>query len=147
MSIITIVVGRRIVTHLNHSKPAQENLKLIQTKLCTKASINSRRQYILEQHILNGWLFRSSTSVLERKRTISLYISDTSDAVNFRNLSERQWDFLEKCLALLHRSEITKVRSSYSCVSEVNTSKYLNKEEVQISARMCPLSRPGRRHV
>lgn len=33
MSIITIVVGRRIVTHLNHSKPAQENLKLIQTKL------------------------------------------------------------------------------------------------------------------
>lgn len=129
----TIAAGRRIVTHFNHSKPAQEKLLLIQTEL-------NAPKHKLIQDVSTRWnsTFYMAERLLEQKRAISLYISDNSDTINFQNLTERQWDILKECLALLQPfEEITKKMSStYSCISEVIPncmilSKYLAKDDVQ----------------
>lgn len=132
-----IVAGRRIVTHFNHSKPAQEKLQLIQTEL-------NAPKHKLIQDVSTRWnsTYYMAERLLEQKRAISLYISDNSGTINFQNLSERQWDLLKECLTLLQPfEEITKkISSSYSCISEVIPgftilARYLVKDEVQAA---CP---------
>ncbi|CAG5044456.1 unnamed protein product [Parnassius apollo] len=99
-----IAAGRRIVTQFNHSQPAQKKLQLIQIEL-------NIPKHKLIQDVSTRWnsTFYMVERLLEQNRAISLYISDNSNTINFQNLTERQWDLLKECLALLQPfEEITK---------------------------------------
>lgn len=80
-----IATGRRLVTHFNHSKTAQEKLQLIQTEL-------NASKHKLIQGVNNRWnsTFYMAERLLEQKRGISSYISEKSGTIIFLNLTERQ---------------------------------------------------------
>ncbi|XP_023212104.1 zinc finger BED domain-containing protein 4-like [Centruroides sculpturatus] len=122
----TIAVGRKIVTHFNHSSTAQEKLKKIQEEL-------GIAKHNLVQDITTRWnsTFYMLERLLEQKRAISLYLTDT---VNISNLTAEQWEIVDQLLKLLKPfEEITKITSSnYSCLSEiiphvVTLNRYCNK--------------------
>ncbi|CAG5054202.1 unnamed protein product [Parnassius apollo] len=106
--------SRHIVTHFNHSAPAQQKLSAIQKEL-------NLPLHLLVQDISTRWnssyymMFR----LLEQKRSVSLYV--TENTVNFENLSTEEWKLLEKCITLLKPfEEVTKIISSSCCsISEV----------------------------
>lgn len=127
-----IALGRKIVSHFNHSPQAQEKLIKIQEEL-------NLPQHKLIQDIVTRWnsKYYMCQRLVEQKRAISLYISDNNSTINVQNLQERQWQLVQECLLLLQPfEEITKkVSSTYSCISEVipHTKillRYLMKEEV-----------------
>ncbi|XP_067120294.1 zinc finger BED domain-containing protein 4-like [Centruroides vittatus] len=109
----TIAVGQRIVTHFNHSSTVQEKLKKIQEELRIAT-------HNLVQDITTRW---NSTCymlerLLEQKRAIFLYLTDTT---NISNLTAEQWEIVDQLLKLLKPfEEITKITSSnYYCLSEI----------------------------
>lgn len=123
-----ISVGRRIVTHFNHSGIAQEQLHKIQGEL-------NLPEHKLMQDVSTCWnsTFYMLSRLLEQKLSISLYLTDS----NVSNLSAEQWELLDQLLKLLQPfEEITKITSSgYSCISEViphvaTLMRYCNKKKL-----------------
>jgi len=86
-----ISVGRRIVTHFNHS--AQKKLRKIQKDL------NLPLHHLI-QDISTCWnsTYYMLERLLEQKRATSLYLTDCS---NISNLTATQWELLREFLKLL----------------------------------------------
>lgn len=109
-----IAKSRRIVTHFNHSNIAQSKLRDLRRELHLP-------DHQLVQDVSTRWnsSYYMMSRLLEQKRTVSLYLAETS--VNFENLSTEEWILLGKSLELLKPfEEITKIiSSSCSSISEV----------------------------
>ncbi|GBP85051.1 Zinc finger BED domain-containing protein 4 [Eumeta japonica] len=109
-----LVKSRRIVTHFNHSNRAQSKLRDLQQEL-------NLSYHQLVQDVCTRWnsTYYIISRLFEQKRTVSLYLAETS--VNFENLSNEEWQILGKSIELLKPfEEITKIiSSSCSSVSEV----------------------------
>jgi len=130
-----ISVGRRIVTHFNHSGNAQKKLRKIQEDL------NLPLHHLIRDISWNSTYYMLER-LLEQKRAISLYLTDCS---NISNLTATQWELLQELLKLLQPfQELTKIVSSeISCVSEiiphvVTLKRYCGKEStVELTPRVC----------
>lgn len=109
-----IAVGKKIVTHFNHSPLACSRLTDIQIN---ELKIPKKK---LVQSVITRWnsTYYMLQRLLEQKNALSLYATKFGE---INNLTATQWTVLEKLLNLLKPfEEITKqIASSRSLISEV----------------------------